>query len=56
MLLCSDGLSGPVSDDMMLDIVLNSPDLPAATNRLITTANERGGPDNITCVLARWIQ
>ena len=55
MLLCSDGLSGPVSDERMLDIVLNSGDLPSATSRLIEMANENGGPDNITCVLARWI-
>jgi protein phosphatase len=40
----------------MLDIVSNSPDLPSATSRLIETANENGGPDNITCVLARWIE
>jgi serine/threonine protein phosphatase PrpC len=56
MLLCSDGLCGPVTDERMLDIVLTSPDLPTATQRLIETANENGGPDNITCVLARWIQ
>jgi protein phosphatase len=56
MLLCSDGLCGPVTDQRMLDIVLTSPDLPTATQRLIETANENGGPDNITCVLARWIQ
>jgi PPM family protein phosphatase len=55
MLLCSDGLSGPVSDEKMLEIALTSPDLPTATSRLIETANTNGGPDNITCVLARWI-
>jgi protein phosphatase len=55
MLLCSDGLSGPVPDVDLLRIIQEAPDLPAATNRLIQTANERGGPDNITCVLARWI-
>jgi protein phosphatase len=56
ILLCSDGLSGPVSEPAMLKIVLESPDLPSATNRLIQAANEGGGPDNITCVLARWIE
>jgi protein phosphatase len=40
----------------MLEIVLGSRDLPNATQRLIETANENGGPDNITCVLARWIE
>ena len=56
MLLCSDGLSGPVSDPMLLQIIMSSPDLPTATHRLIEAANENGGPDNITCVLARWIE
>ena len=56
MLLCTDGLSGPVNDPRMLDIIMNSSDLPTATSRLIETANENGGPDNITCVLARWIE
>ena len=54
-LLCSDGLSGPVNDPDMLEIVTSSPDLKTAANRLITRANENGGPDNITCVLARWL-
>ena len=54
-LLCSDGLSGPVQDDEMLDIVTNSADLKTAASRLIGRANENGGPDNITVVLARWV-
>ena len=55
MLLCSDGLSGPVDDEEVLAIVETSPDLRTAAHRLIERANENGGPDNITCVLARWI-
>ena len=54
-LLCSDGLSGPVTDPDMLDIVTNSSDLKTAASRLIQRANEHGGPDNITVVLARWL-
>lgn len=56
VLLCSDGLSGPVTDEKILEIVLTAPDLPSAANRLIEAANENGGPDNVTCVLARWIE
>ncbi|HMR04402.1 MAG TPA: protein phosphatase 2C domain-containing protein [Polyangiaceae bacterium] len=56
MLLCTDGLSGPLSDERMLEIIQNAPDLPTASNRLIEGANENGGPDNITCILARWIE
>ena len=54
-LLCSDGLSGPVTDPDMLDIVTSSNDLKTAASRLIQRANEHGGPDNITVVLARWL-
>jgi PPM family protein phosphatase len=55
VLLCTDGLSGPVTDEEMATIVQGSPDLKVATRKLIDRANENGGPDNITCVLARWI-
>jgi PPM family protein phosphatase len=54
-LLCSDGLSGPVSDPDMTEILQSTSDLKAAAAKLIARANERGGPDNITVVLARWI-
>jgi protein phosphatase len=56
VVLCSDGLCGPITDEKILSIVTSSPDLPQATHRLIDAANENGGPDNITCVVARWIQ
>jgi protein phosphatase len=54
-LLCSDGLSGPVSDDDILQITTSSPDIKSAAARLIERANANGGPDNITVVLARWV-
>lgn len=49
-LLCSDGLSNMVSSDEILDVVCTN-DLEPACRRLIDIANERGGDDNITCVL-----
>ena len=55
LVLCSDGLSGQVSKDEIGRIVAAEPDLTAACKQLIDRANENGGPDNITCVLARWI-
>ena len=54
-LLCSDGLSGPVTDEMISDILAKHDDLKAASSALIEKANENGGPDNVTCVLARWM-
>jgi serine/threonine protein phosphatase PrpC len=54
-LLCSDGLSGPVSDPDLLEITMSAPDIKTAATRLIERANANGGPDNITVVLARWV-
>ncbi len=54
-ILCSDGLSGPVEDPEMLEIVTKHADLKTAASKLIERANENGGPDNITAVLARWV-
>jgi serine/threonine protein phosphatase PrpC len=51
LLLCSDGLTTKVSDDVMRDVILSSPDLSTARDRLVDLANERGGEDNTTVVL-----
>jgi serine/threonine protein phosphatase PrpC len=51
--LCSDGLSGMVSDDDMRQIVASTNDIRDACRRLIQRANERGGEDNITAVLIK---
>jgi protein phosphatase len=52
-LLCSDGLSGMVTDQQILDLVTREQDLDKAADRLIAAANANGGVDNITVVLAR---
>src|SRR2546426_2929745 len=54
LVLCSDGLSGQVKNDEIARIVSPAPDVRTACERLIGLANERGGPDNITVVLARF--
>lgn len=51
--LCSDGLSGMVEDEEMLEIVLGNPSLEGACQKLIALANEQGGEDNITAVVVR---
>ncbi|MCS6886260.1 MAG: protein phosphatase 2C domain-containing protein [Acidobacteriota bacterium] len=53
LLLCSDGLSGKVKRQEMLKIVESASDLKSACELLVYLANERGGEDNITVVLAR---
>ncbi|HVY49686.1 MAG TPA: protein phosphatase 2C domain-containing protein [Minicystis sp.] len=50
--LCSDGLSGLVSNDQILDIVKKEEDLEKACRALIERANFFGGTDNITAVIA----
>lgn len=54
LLLCSDGLSGKLREPEMLEIVMKSGDLGAACEELVRAANERGGEDNITVVLAQF--
>ena len=51
-LLCSDGLSGVVSDETLRDTLETVADPEAATRELIDLANAGGGPDNITCIVA----
>jgi PPM family protein phosphatase len=50
-LLCSDGLSDPVSDETILE-ALQIPDVSEAAYRLIELALRGGGPDNVTVVVA----
>ena len=52
-LLCSDGLTGMVKDDQIQHVLMTEKDLDRAAARLIQAANEEGGVDNISCVLAR---
>src|SRR6266702_7049256 len=54
LVLCSDGLSGQVKKEEIAQIVTTTPDLSAACDKLIALANQRGGPDNITVVIARF--
>src|SRR5467141_4504826 len=54
LVLCSDGLSGLVKKEEIAERVGQGTDLAGAAERLIALANERGGPDNITVVAARF--
>ncbi len=54
VVLCSDGLHGPVGDDEMLELLQRETDLQKAADGLIQKALDRDGPDNITVVLARF--
>lgn len=54
-ILCTDGLSGPCTDDDILEAATSTTDLKQACGSLIDRANENGGPDNVTVVLAKVI-
>lgn len=51
-LLCSDGLTNMLKDDEILKIVSQDKDLEIICNELIDRANEEGGEDNISVVMA----
>ncbi len=53
ILVCSDGLTGPVDDRAIADVLTATPDGEDAVRDLLALANDRGGPDNITVVLLR---
>ena len=53
VLLCSDGLFDLVSDEEIPEL-MSGCDLPTACSRLVDAANERGGHDNITVIVAVW--
>lgn len=50
LLLCSDGLSDPVPDDV-IESIGSQDDVETATSQLILKALDNGGPDNVTVVM-----
>jgi protein phosphatase len=54
LLLCSDGLTEMVDDAGIAAVLHDEANLQAACERLVALANEAGGKDNITVVLARF--
>ncbi|MGH7580581.1 MAG: PP2C family protein-serine/threonine phosphatase, partial [Gemmatimonadales bacterium] len=54
LILCSDGLSGVVRREEFSRLVAQNGDPASLCSSLIDLANERGGPDNVTVVAARF--
>jgi protein phosphatase len=54
VLLCSDGLSGPVSEAVMAETLSTDAPLPDLVGQLIGHAKANGAPDNVTVVLLRY--
>ncbi|MFF5478125.1 MerR family transcriptional regulator [Streptomyces sp. NPDC012935] len=55
-LLCSDGLSTVVPDARIRDLLTTAPSPDTAVHALIDAANEAGGPDNVSCVVADVVE
>ena len=54
LVMCSDGLSNKVKPEEMVEIIANAQTLEAAGSKMIALANERGGEDNITVIVAKF--
>jgi serine/threonine protein phosphatase PrpC len=54
LVICSDGLSNKIPREELREMVQSIEDLTDACRSLIDKANERGGEDNITVIIARF--
>jgi protein phosphatase len=54
ILLCSDGLYGPVAETHITEILLRGGTLQTQVETLIECAIRHGGPDNVTAVLLEY--
>lgn len=56
MIMCSDGLTKYVREEEIMTMVGGAPDINEACDTLIRRAKERGGDDNITCLLLKMVE
>jgi serine/threonine protein phosphatase PrpC len=56
LLMTSDGLTRHVRDEEILSLVISSHSLDQACSALLQAAKDRGGDDNITCLLLRIVE
>ena len=54
LVICSDGLSNKIPPSELREMIQGVEDLTEACRLLIDKANERGGEDNITVIIARF--
>ena len=51
VLMCSDGLTNMVEDEEIRNIVMGQRDTVEKAEKLVATANQNGGKDNITVIV-----
>jgi PPM family protein phosphatase len=51
-LICSDGVTTVLTDEEIQEVLVDVAEPADAVDRMIELANDGGGPDNITCVVA----
>jgi protein phosphatase len=51
LLLCSDGLTGELSDAQILQCCATAATLDELVDELVEAANRMGGKDNISCIV-----
>ena len=54
LMVCSDGLTGPLADDQILALMLRYEDPLRCCRALTEAACAAGGPDNVTVAIARF--
>ena len=54
LLYCTDGLTNPVNDAAIAEVLEHDPDPEEACAHLVNLALSRGGPDNVTAVVVRY--
>jgi protein phosphatase len=55
-LICSDGVTAVLSDDDIHEVLADLAEPADVVDRIIALANEGGGPDNITCIVADLVE
>jgi protein phosphatase len=53
LILCTDGLTGMIEEQQLLEILSNQPQPEQACQRLVEAANEAGGKDNVTVLIVK---
>jgi len=56
LLLTTDGLTRHVSVDEIAERILSASGTDDASERLVEIAKQRGGSDNITCIVVRFVE